>query len=152
MSYYDHAYGSNVSDSDDDMSFISNRQKVNKVLSEQETDKLSFTVQRWGATSGKSKKISTILFASGTQNSTIRNAVTGVKYYGHAVGSRNEDLYFKVMHCTGEFVGNKGPVALFYDSAEQYERHMSTAYGRQSLVDQHTKEKFEARHRIARLR
>jgi len=44
MSYYhDYDYGSNVSNSDDDdMSFTSNRQKVNKFMAEAEKDDLRF--------------------------------------------------------------------------------------------------------------
>jgi hypothetical protein len=40
------------------------------------------------------------------------------------VGSVNEHLFFKVGLATGELGNNGG--ALFFDSPEQYERHMKT--------------------------
>ena len=55
----------------------------------------------------------------------IRNAVTGVWYRDdhpkckYLVGSRQEDVFFKVHHCTGEteISGNKkNTILLFYDS------------------------------------
>ena len=81
-----------------------------------------------------------IMFGSGDTGSTIRNAVTGEKYYGHRVGSRHEDLYFKARVCTGEFVE---PVTLFYDSIEQYERHQYC------VTDNALKAKFAAKQRAA---
>jgi hypothetical protein len=142
MSYYhDYDYESNVSNSDDDMSFTSNRQKVNKFMAETEKDDLRFSVQRWVPTAGKPKKVITFLFGSSSQGTTIRNAMTGQKYYGHKVGSRNEDLYFKALHCTGEF-GRRDPVVLFYESPEQFERHMTTAYDDPCQLQTSVKEKF----------
>jgi hypothetical protein len=153
MSYYpDYDYCSNVSNSDDDdMSFTSNRQKVNKFMAETEKDDLRFSVQRWVSVLGKPKKLITFLFGSGSQGTTIRNAMTGQKYYGHRVGSRNEDLYFKAMHCTGEF-GGRSPVVLFYDSAEQYERHMTTVYDDPCQLQTSVKEKFARKQNRASLR
>lgn len=61
-------------------------------------------------------------YASGSPGSSIRDAITGMRYYEHKVGTRNEDLYFKVTICTGEIAG--GPITLFFDTPEQYEKHM----------------------------
>jgi hypothetical protein len=82
-----------------------------------------------------------IMFGSGDTGSTIRNAVTGEKYYGHRVGSRHEDLYLKCRNATGEFGSN--PVTLFYDSVEQYERHM------QCTVDADSRARIAAKQRAA---
>jgi hypothetical protein len=72
------------------------------------------------------------VFVSGDQGSTIRNAISGSYYYGDRVGSKQEDLYFKVSISTGEL--GKDSVVLFYDTPEQYERHMY------ATVDSETKQ------------
>jgi hypothetical protein len=61
----------------------------------------------------------------------IRDAVTGAKTPEHRVGSRNEDLYFKTNFSVGQEMYH-----LFYDSPEQFERHMHTS------VDEKTKQKW----------
>jgi len=63
------------------------------------------------------------VYGSGCQESAIRNAETG-EYYKYKVGSFDEDLFYKVMICTGEFPS--GPLTLFYNSPEHYERHQHT--------------------------
>ncbi len=70
---------------------------------------------------GKFHKNATIEFyISGDTGSHIRDAVTG-KYYNHEVGSKEEDLYFKV----GVSYTVAGPQqgSLFYSSPEEYENH-----------------------------
>ena len=52
----------------------------------------------------------------------IRDAITGHRYSQDRVGSNREDLFFKVREVTGQF--GKEPLLLYYDSPEQYERHM----------------------------
>lgn len=59
---------------------------------------------------------------SNTPGVSIRNAVTGTKCSNHRVGSMDEYQYFKVKLATGE-LGREG-YSLFFDSPEQYERHM----------------------------
>lgn len=54
----------------------------------------------------------------------IRDAITGHKYTNYFVGSLNEELFFKVKDTSG-YVGS-GSFCLYYDSPEQYERHMKT--------------------------
>ena len=66
------------------------------------------------------KTVTIGVYGSACQGSQIRNAETG-EYYKYIVGSLNEDLFFKNMICTGEFQG--GPLTLFYNSPEHYERH-----------------------------
>lgn len=61
------------------------------------------------------------VYASGsTGTSYIRNAETG-DYMNYTVGSANEELFFKVILATGET--STGPLVLFYDSPEHFERH-----------------------------
>lgn len=63
------------------------------------------------------------VYGSRNQGTLIRNAVTGEKMYYH-VGSKGEDLYFKVI--TTNIPGAKGPVTLFYYSPSEYEFHQYT--------------------------
>lgn len=49
----------------------------------------------------------------------IRDAITGMRM-GHLVCSKYEDLYFKVRIAIGQEA-----YSLYYDSPEQYERHMN---------------------------
>jgi hypothetical protein len=128
----------------DDRSVISynyNRNKVNDAMADTHKDDKNCFVRKYRGTDGKMKKL--LLFGCGDVGTTIRNAVTGEKYYGHKVGSKSEDIYFKARLCTGEF-GNDVPM-LFYDSAEQYEKHMNC------FVDQSIKDKVVLRQRLARV-
>lgn len=63
-----------------------------------------------------------IYSSSGTGNS-IRDAETGV-YYKYLVGSRDEDLFFKVALATGECSSKNGSNTLFYISPTHYMGHM----------------------------
>jgi len=63
------------------------------------------------------------VYCSGDVGTHIRNAVTGHRY-PYRVGSKEEDLLFKVGLATGELGVNSG--SLFYDSPEQYEKHCFT--------------------------
>ena len=67
------------------------------------------------------KKVKIGCYMAGPPGTTIINALTGQKYPGHIVGKYDEDLYFKVMLCSGE--NGPNPVTLFYDTPAQYERH-----------------------------
>ena len=106
--------------SDDDNEIhtqYNSRNKVTKIMSD--TDPAFFKIRRHG---NDDKKLTIGFFASGCQGCSIRNAVTGIRDPNSIVGSRAEDMYFKVAFCTGE----TGPDTniLFYDTPEQYERHM----------------------------
>ena len=68
-------------------------------------------------------------YSSGPTGSNIRNAQTGV-YTKDIVGSKCEDLYFKVTIADGNLL------TLFYDSPEQYERHQH------EKLSQETKEQW----------
>ena len=61
-------------------------------------------------------------YSSGDIGSCITSATSGIKYKEYIVGSKHEDLFFKVSISNGEFVG-KGSLTLFYDSPEQFEKH-----------------------------
>ena len=71
------------------------------------------------------KRITIENYGSGTQNTRIRNAVTGTRY-NIMVGSSEQDLLFKVSDSTGRD-GRREPLMLFYDSPDQYENHHFTS-------------------------
>jgi hypothetical protein len=63
-------------------------------------------------------------FASGNiPGNIIRNAVTGIPEYDRVGGAMSEDQYFKVRYA-GNDSGNELDT-LYYDSPEQFERHMN---------------------------
>ncbi len=71
----------------------------------------------------KNKRIR--VFTSGGVGTRIRDAETG-EYYPNKVGSRDEDLFFKVIVATGECNSANGSNALFYCSPQHYENHLYT--------------------------
>ena len=63
-------------------------------------------------------------FASGNiPGNIIRNAVTGIPEYNRVGSALSEDIYFKVRYA-GNDSGNELDT-LYYDSPEQFERHMN---------------------------
>ena len=72
---------------------------------------------------GKFKNMKIDCYASGDSGTYIRNAETG-NYYKYKVGSKDEELFFKVALSTGDFNTKIGSNILFYDSPEQYESHL----------------------------
>ena len=63
-------------------------------------------------------------FATGTiPGNLIRNAVTGIPEYDRVGGAMAEDQYFKVRYAGNDSTNN--PDTLYYDSPEQFERHMN---------------------------
>jgi len=55
----------------------------------------------------------------------------------------SEDLYFRARVCPGEF-GNRESPTLFFDSPEQYERHML------QTIDAETKLRWHRKNQVAR--
>jgi len=71
----------------------------------------------------KNKKTEIIVYTSPICPGTcIRDAITGTKYSNYLVGSVNEHQFFKVKFATGEMGKDSG--CCFFDSPEQYEKHM----------------------------
>jgi hypothetical protein len=69
-----------------------------------------------------------------TPGCLIRDAITGTRLQGYRVGSKSEYLFFKARYVGLGCKDNE--IILFYDSPEQYERHMHTT------VDTETKSKW----------
>ena len=65
--------------------------------------------------------------------SKIRGAIGGSYYPGFKVGSKDEDIFFKIAFSTGECKDNN---ICFFDTPEQYENHMHVT------LDQTIKEKW----------
>lgn len=63
------------------------------------------------------------VYTSSCTGSRIRDAETGA-YLTSLVGSKDEDLYFKVNLATGECRSANGSTTLFYSSPQHYENHL----------------------------
>jgi len=93
------------------------------------------------SSSNKVKKSRVDCYASGDSGMSIRNAETG-QYYKYKVGSQDEDLFFKIALATGELKTTNGSNVLFYDSPEQYEKHLMIE------VDQEIKDRWVEKKKI----
>jgi hypothetical protein len=72
------------------------------------------------------KRIEILVYTSPLcPGASIRDAITGTRYRDFRVGSINEHQFFKVKFATGEMGQDSG--ACFFDSPEQYEKHMRTS-------------------------
>jgi hypothetical protein len=89
------------------------------------------------------------MHGSGDCGSFIRNAVTGA-VTNYVVGSRDQDLFYKVAMCTGLDRDHK-PVHLFYDSPTQYENHQFT-YVSDDVKELWSERFLEAKERIMKFR
>ena len=80
-----------------------------------------------------------------TPGSLIRSAVTGNRFEKFLVGSYIEDLFFKVCNTTIE-TGKRGPLFMFFDSPEDFEKHF------RCTVNNETKVKWRIKNSIAMIR
>lgn len=71
----------------------------------------------------KNKQIK--VYTSCGAGTKIRDAETGV-YFPNKVGSKDEELFFKVAIATGECNSRNGSNTLFYCSPQHYENHLHT--------------------------
>jgi len=110
--YYE--FNPNVENDYDDV-----KRKSNILDDFKRADKNFFSVQR--KKENRNNFIKVEYYASGVMGTPIRNAITGERYRDFLVGSKEEELFFKVKICNGE-TGREG-VTLFYESPEAYERH-----------------------------
>lgn len=82
-----------------------------------------FVYRNKETSSGKIKNTRIDCYTSGDTGMRIRNAETG-SYYKYKVGTNEEGLLFKVALATGELRARNSSNVLFYDSPEQYEKHL----------------------------
>lgn len=73
--------------------------------------------------SGRTKHKRVKVFTSSGVGTRIRDAETG-EYYPNKVGSKDEDLFFKVAIATGECTSANNSNTLFYCSPQHYENHL----------------------------
>jgi hypothetical protein len=76
------------------------------------------------ASDGKIINTKIDVYTTGSIGSRIRDADTG-EYYNYKVGSRDEDLFFKVSLATGECNSKNGSNTLFYLSPHHYMSHLN---------------------------
>jgi hypothetical protein len=95
------------------------------------------------------KNVTINMYGSGDSGSFIRNAVTGA-ITNYVVGSKDQDLFYKVSMCTGLDRDHK-PVHLFYDSPTQYENHQFT-YVSDDVKESWSERFLEAKERIMKIR
>jgi hypothetical protein len=74
---------------------------------------------------GRIKRRPIKVFSSAGVRTQIRNAETGI-FYTDLVGSKNEDKYFKVAFAKGVLTSKNNSSTLFYNSPDEYMRHMNT--------------------------
>lgn len=90
---------------------------------------------------GKIKNVKIDCYASSDAGTYIRNAETG-NYYKYKVGSKDEELFFKVAVSTGELKTKNSSNVLFYDSPEQYEKHLMEEAKQEIKESWHAKKLF----------
>ena len=73
---------------------------------------------------GRLKQKSIDVYASGSIGTYIRDAASGQRY-PHAVGSADEDLYFKLAYATGECKNGYSSNTLFYISPHHCIGHLN---------------------------
>jgi len=116
MEYYDNDLNDNVFDDESgNKDLLNEAKKLDKGYT-----KISSFIER---SDGSLKKMKKDIYTSGFIGSHIRNAETG-EYYRELVGSRNEELYFKIKISTGELKSKNGSNTLFYLSPEHCMKHL----------------------------
>ena len=110
----------NYDNMDENIHNGSNKKKIYANLAK-ESNYLQLVINVPHANKMSNKQVKIGCYMAGSPGTTIVNAQTGQKYPGHFVGKYDEDLYFKVMLCSGE--NGPNPVTLFYDNPVQYEKH-----------------------------
>lgn len=141
IGYYGYADDDEIYSHSSDMSMTKNMKK--NLLEMNKSDKNFIQLKRTNK-SFYSREETVGVFGSGEVGTSIRDAKTGVRNFVHKVGSAEEDLYFKVMISTGETGQN--PVTLFFNTPEEYERHMF------SEVSTETKQRWHAKNFAAKQR
>jgi hypothetical protein len=128
--YEDVPYHTNYTedlDNDTETATVTSRALKNRKLIEEAKlkDKGYCKLQRLGIYTNKPYSTINIEIYSGSDNpgTPIRDAITGHRYNKYKVGSKDENLFFKVGLVTGE-KGLRENRLFFFDNPEQYERHL----------------------------
>jgi hypothetical protein len=113
---------------DDDWSRMNEEEYMRSLLQMKRADKGYNTIYRkavrqTGKRKGSAYNKKIELYTSGCIGSEIRDAETG-EYFTHRVGSKDEDLYYKVILATGECKSANGSYTAFFRSPNHYANHM----------------------------
>lgn len=109
-----------------------NKELINFKRSDRGYNRIYRTVVR--ESNGKNVRKKIELYTTGGAGSNIRDAETG-EYYSELVGTRYEDLYFKVALATGECTSLNSSNVLFYLSPQHYEKHLNVELNNDTIAD-----------------
>jgi len=103
---------------DDYLASLRDLDVVNEALMDAKAEDGGFNVitQR-DSRGGKTKKME--MYTSSGSGNFIRDAETG-QYYAEKVGSKDEDLYFKISLSTGECTSKNNSSAMYFQSPAHY--------------------------------
>ena len=126
--YEDVQYHTNYSnDYDSETATVTSRVIKNRKLIEEAKlkDKGYCKIKRVGIYTNKPYSTVDVEIYSGLDNpgTQIRDAITGNRYHQYKVGTRDENLFFKIGFATGE-KGLRVNRLFFFDNPEQCERHL----------------------------
>lgn len=121
---------------------LNNKIELNKILEEsKKVDKghnsVNIYVQKKDGTM-KKKKLD--VYTSGDAGSRIRDAETG-KYYSSIVGSKDEDLFYKVKWAKGECNSSNGSSTMFFISPQHFANHTLNDVSEESINNWESKRK-----------
>jgi hypothetical protein len=131
---------------DDYLASLRDLDVINETLMDAKAEDSGFNViSQRDSRGGKTKKVE-MYTSSGTGN-FIRDAETG-EYYNEKVGSKDEDLYFKISLSTGECTSKNNSSAMYFQSPAHYMSCMKTTVSPATIA------RWEARRdaRIAELK
>lgn len=103
---------------DDYLASLRDLDVVNEALMDAKAEDGGFNViNQRDSRGGKTKKME--MYTSSGSGNFIRDAETG-QYYAEKVGSKDEDLYFKISLSTGECTSKNNSSAMYFQSPAHY--------------------------------
>ena len=121
---------------------LNNKIELNKILEEsKKVDKghnsINIQVKKKDGTM-KNKKLD--VYTSGDTGTRIRDAETG-KYYSSIVGSKDEDLFYKVKWAKGECNSSNGSSTMFFMSPQHFANHTLSDVSEEAIYNWESKRK-----------
>ena len=102
---------------DDYLASLRDLDVINETLMDAKAEDVGFNVISRRDSGGKTKKVE--MYTSSGIGNFIRDAETG-EYYNEKVGSKDEDLYFKISLSTGECTSKNNSSAMYFQSPAHY--------------------------------
>jgi hypothetical protein len=134
-----------IDESDDETVTLDSIKRKNRKLWEESKQEIKGFHKITRFFNGKKYEID-VYSTSTTPGFMICDAITGSMYKDYRVGTSKEHLFFKVRLSTGE-LGKKCVDSLYFDSPEQYERHMKTTLS-QIIKEKWLKKSMEVREEL----